>query len=81
MLPKKKAKSDPTRQLFSGHDLKNPPSPSPFSLSESASAPQHGALVAFAGVTYSYTMVRMKASTASLMDEFSSSAPAKDAAK
>jgi len=37
--------------------------------------------VAFAGVTYSYTMVRMKASTASLMDEFSSSAPAKDAAK
>jgi len=40
-----------------------------------------GALVAFAGVTYSYTMVRMKSSTASLMDEFSSNAPAKDAAK
>jgi hypothetical protein len=38
-------------------------------------------LVAFVGGTYSYTMWRMQKSTASIMDEFSSSTPAKDAGK
>lgn len=38
-------------------------------------------LVGFVGVTYSYTMWRMQKSTESLMDEFSSSTPAKDAGK
>jgi hypothetical protein len=40
-----------------------------------------GGLVAFVSATYGYTMMRMKASTDKMMDEFSSTAPAKDAGK
>ena len=40
-----------------------------------------GGLVGFVGLTYSYTMYRMKASTASIVEEFSSNTPARDAGK
>ena len=39
-----------------------------------------GALMGFVSLTYGYTMIRMKNTTASVMDEFANS-PAKDAGK
>ena len=40
-----------------------------------------GGVVAFVGATYTYTMWRMKSTTANIMDELSSNAPAKNAGK
>jgi len=40
-----------------------------------------GGLLGAIGLTYGYTMYRMKDSTEALMEEFGSSAPARDAGK